>query len=101
VYIKPQSKWWDGYKGQKTVILDDLDSDCLAHYLKIWGDKWSATGEYKGGTVALNYERFIVTSNFTIEKLHEKMPMVTVEAIKRRFKVIHMSDPFGVYKPAE
>lgn len=51
VYIKAQSKWWDGYMGQKIVILDDLDSDCLSHYLKIWADKWSCTGEIKGGTV--------------------------------------------------
>lgn len=67
LYIKPQSKWWDGYSGQKTVVLDDLDSDCLGHYLKIWGDKWAATGEVKGGTVPLKYDRFIVTSNYSIE----------------------------------
>lgn len=91
VYIKPQSKWWDGYRGQQIVILDDLDSDCLSHYLKIWADKWSCTGEVKHGTVALNYEKFIVTSNFSIDELFSKLPETTREAIKRRFKVHHFN----------
>jgi hypothetical protein len=75
------------------VILDDLDSDCLAHYLKIWADKWGATGEIKGGTVALNYDTFIVTSNFSIETLHKKLAPETIAAITRRFKVTHFNAP--------
>lgn len=66
IYVKAQNKWWDGYTGQKVVVLDDLDSDCLAHYLKIWADKWSFLGEVKGGTVAPVYETFVVTSNYSI-----------------------------------
>jgi len=44
VYIKAQNKWFDNYKGEETIVLDDLDSDCLAHYIKIWADKWPCTG---------------------------------------------------------
>lgn len=67
--------------------MDDLDSDCLAHYLKIWADKWGTMGEVKGGTVGLTYEKFIVTSNFSIDELFQKQPLATRDAIKRRFKV--------------
>ncbi|KAG9391817.1 Geminivirus Rep catalytic domain [Carpediemonas membranifera] len=35
LYLKAQNKWWDGYSGEKTAIIDDLDTDCLNHYLKI------------------------------------------------------------------
>ena len=52
-YIKDQSKWWDGYTGQETIILDDMDSDCLSHYLKLWMDKYKTYGEFKGGKTAL------------------------------------------------
>jgi len=99
VYIKAQNKWWDGYHGQKTVVLDDLDSDCLSHYLKIWADKWAARGEIKGGQVALNYEHFIVTSNFSIEELFRKVPEVTLDAIKRRFKEIRFPVEPEMIKP--
>lgn len=94
IYIKAQNKWWDGYKGQKIVILDDLDTDCLAHYLKIWADKWGATGEIKGGTVGLVYEKFIVTSNYSIEDLFTKDEQLR-KAIRRRFKVTHFNRPLG------
>jgi len=68
-YIKDQSKWWDGYTGQQTVILDDLDSDCLSHHLKIWLDKYPCFGEFKGGKTALQHTKFIITSNYSIETL--------------------------------
>jgi len=61
----------------------------LSHYIKIWADKWGAIGEIKGGTVALVYDRFIVTSNYSIETLFSAADGATLEAIRRRFKVTH------------
>ena len=52
-YVKSQNKWWDGYKGESIVILDDFDSKELGHLLKIWADKWDCNGEIKGGTIPL------------------------------------------------
>lgn len=92
LYIKAQNKWWDGYIGEKAVLIDDMDSDCLAHYLKIWSDRYACTGEIKGGIIPLLHERFYVTSNFSIDELFSKnFPPVTIEAIKARFKIIHMT----------
>jgi len=85
-YIKAQNKWWDGYQGEKVVILDDLDTDVLGHYLKIWADKWPCSGEIKGGTVGLKHELFIVTSNYDIDELFKEKNMA--DAIFRRFKII-------------
>lgn len=86
-FIKPQNKWWDGYSGQDVVILDDLDTPILGHYLKIWSDKWSCTGETKGGTVNLRHRLFIVTSNYAPWDLF-KDDDVMGEAVTRRFKLI-------------
>lgn len=88
LYVKPQSKWWDGYNGQSTVLLDDLDTSVLGHYLKIWTDKWSCTGETKGGTVHLRHTLFIVTSNYSIEQLWPN-DVSMQQAIARRFRVFH------------
>lgn len=93
VYLKAQNKWWDGYTGQKTVILDDMDCDALGHHLKIWTDRYACTGEVKGGTVNLQHEVFIVTSNFSIEELFEKPQIAS--ALRRRFKVLHMEPTFN------
>lgn len=94
IYLKAQSKWFDGYKGEKTILLDDHDNACLGHYLKIWCDHYQCTGETKGGTVPLVHEHFIVTSNYSIEALYEKDGPEMIEALKRRCKVIHMTEPF-------
>lgn len=82
-FIKQQNKWWDGYEGHETVLLDDLDTNVLGHYLKIWMDKWPCRGEIKGGTVPLRHKRFIITSNYTPEMLWSEDLMLS-QAIKRR-----------------
>lgn len=52
-YMKLSNKWWDGYQGQKSVILDDLDPERakpLTQHLKHWADPWGKMpGEIKGG----------------------------------------------------
>jgi len=92
-YLKSQNKWWDGYTGQKVVILDDFDKGgiCLGHHLKIWSDRYKCTGEVKGSTVPLQFDKFIITSNYSIDGLFEDPEMRA--ALKRRFKVIHFNKP--------
>lgn len=89
-YMKPQSKWWDGYAGEECVILDDLDTNVLGHYLKIWADKYACSGEVKGGTIKLQHTSLIITSNYTIDSLYSDQPNMCA-AIKRRFKEIYMT----------
>jgi hypothetical protein len=73
--------------------LDDFDKGgvCLGHHLKIWTDRYACTGEVKGSTLPLNYDAFIVTSNYSIEQLWpEDIDMQL--AIKRRFIVTEFKD---------
>ena len=85
-FLKSQNKWFDGYAGEKTIILDDMDSNALGHYLKIWTDRYPCTGETKGGTVNLQHDKFIITSNFSIEQLWEDQPEIR-DALLRRFDI--------------
>lgn len=86
LYIKPQNKWFDGYGNEKCILLDDLDTDVLAHHLKIWADKYSCTGETKGGTVHLQHHVFAVTSNYSPCELFKDEVMLA--AIERRFLIV-------------
>jgi hypothetical protein len=93
LFVKPQNKWWDGYQGEKYVLIDDYDTKNtgLLHYLKIWGDRYFCTGEIKGGTIPLHHQILVITSNYhpfhfckndTGEEDEE-----LVEAMDRRFRI--------------
>ncbi len=69
-FLKAQNKWFDGYKNETHILLDDLDTDALGHLLKIWMDKYPVeNAEIKGGTVPLMHTKFIVTSNYSVKQL--------------------------------
>lgn len=100
-FRKPQSKWWDGYAGQETVILEDMDTNVLGHYLKIWGDHYACTGEIKGGTVPLYHKRMIITSQYYISDLWKEDKEMAA-AIARRFKTVTVEgDYINGYKLAD
>jgi len=89
-YKKLQNKWWDGYKSEPAVILDDFDFKDLAHHLKIWADRYSFTAEIKGGALNIRPDRFIITSNYSTTELfgHD---LRLLDAINRRFTVVHLT----------
>jgi len=72
------------------VLLDDHDTDCLFHQMKIWTDRYPVTAEIKGKMVNLQHRKFIVTSNYSIQDLYKDKGDEVVQALKRRFEVIHM-----------
>lgn len=88
-YLKMQNKWWDGYQGEKYVILDDFDSKELGHLLKIWLDRYSFLAETKGGAIHIRPEKVVITSNYSIEEIFGHDP-VLCEAVTRRCTIIKM-----------
>lgn len=107
-FVMTGSKWFDGYKGEKVIIVEDLDkytchSNQLGHYLKIWGDKYKCSGEIKGGTVPLLHRVLIVTSNYQIKDLfapdEERMTNMQVNRAQAIIKAIE--DRFLLVKKFE
>lgn len=91
-YIKMNNKWWDGYAGQETVIIEDFNleqSKFLAHHLKIWSDHYPFPAEKKGGTIVIRPKRIIVTSNYSLEHCFSDDNTGALEPLSRRFKVKH------------
>jgi len=101
-YLKPQNKWWDGFQSDKHayVIIDDFDKGgvCLGHYLKIWADAYAFVAEVKGSSMPIRPAVICVTSNYSIEELFGDDAHMC-SAIRRRFRVIHMSERWNVRRP--
>jgi len=90
-YDKPLNKWWDGYKGQDVIILDDVglgQGSWIGDLLKRWADKFSFPAEQKGTTVSIRPKKIIVTSNYKIEEIFQDVSLC--KAIQRRFKEIQV-----------
>lgn len=105
-YLKSHNKWWMGYKGEHTVIIDDLSKTevWFGEYLKHWADHYGFQGEDKGTGGMMRPQKLVVTSQYCIEEIW-KDDVALVEALNRRFKIRHISEPIDFTKlvqpPAE
>lgn len=88
-FIKNLNKDWDGYTNQKAVIMDELTPSlarALASYIKLWADRYPFNANVKYSVKFIRPEKILITSNYSIEQCFDEGD---VEAIRRRFKVIH------------
>lgn len=95
-YYKMKNKWWDGYKGEGPVLIDDLDHDhakWIGGFLKEWADRYGFRSEVKGLSTVLRPKKIIVTSNYSIRELFPDPSMY--EPLERRFKVRFFSAVMG------
>ncbi len=94
-FDKNINKWWDGYRGQDTVILDDVDlkhRDWLPSFLKRWADEYSFPAEVKGTTLFIRPKRIVVTSNYSLDHWCAELDAALAGALKRRFTVLHKTE---------
>jgi len=91
IYLKPMSKWWDGYRGEDVVCIDDFAPEhgvYLGYFLKIWADHYAFNAEVKGGMLKIRPKKIIVTSQYSINECFDDKK--TIEAVSRRFKQINL-----------
>jgi len=89
----PRHRWFDGYQGEKTVVIDDFAPFHIAQtdILKQLGHQFAFQGETKGGSVWLRPHCVIITSQYMQLTCWEKDPE-SLAAIVRRYKVYNLPD---------
>lgn len=93
-YAKMANKWFDGYQGEKYIILDDVGPDqakTLTYHLKIWTDRYPFVAEIKNGSRMIAPLGFIITSQYEIDHLWSDQE--TREALHRRCTDINLDGP--------
>lgn len=99
-YVKIISdKWWDGYRGQETVIFEDyeyynnnmMEKD-RPQKLKTWWDKKNCLVEVKNGSCQLLAKRFIYTTNEDPQQWFKDVSVESKRALCRRLtKIRHFT----------
>jgi len=99
-YSKNLNKWWDGYKGQPFVVIDEVstkNAEWMGDLLKIWADRYAFNSETKGSSRVIRPICIIVTSNYSINELWSPAQDLALnEALVRRFHQVHMLAPGGM-----
>lgn len=72
IYVKDNTKWWDGYTQQKAIVFNDFDkySWKIKDLLNIL-DKWPYRCEIKGGYIKLNSPYIYITCDEAPDKIYE------------------------------
>lgn len=88
LYSKPDGQWWDGYDGQKVVLLDDFNGDVPITTLLKWLDPYPVQLPVKGTFVAAQYETVIITCNRIPYEWYPSADRKHVDALYDRLRVI-------------
>ncbi len=75
-------KWWDGYDGEKTLVIDEYNNQISCTELLGILDGYQLRLEIKGSFTYANWNKVYITSN--IEHLHEHAKSKHLEALARR-----------------
>lgn len=89
----PRSKFWDGYKGQTTVVLDEFRGAIDISHLLRWTDRYPVIVEVKGSSTVLMADTIYITSNLHPKDWYPGLDDSTIDALLRRLTITHFIEP--------
>jgi hypothetical protein len=85
----PRTKFWDGYRDQGHVVIDEFRGGIDVAHLLRWLDRYPVIVEVKGGSVCLAATKIWITSNISPEAWYPELDVDTMLALRRRLIVTH------------
>lgn len=87
----PRSKFWDGYQGQKAVVIDEFRGGIDISHILRWCDRYPVRIEVKGSSRPLEAETLWFTSNVDPRNWYPDLDADTLAALIRRFNIVHFN----------
>lgn len=86
LYKKPVGDWWDGYSGQKAILLDDFYGWIKYHDLLHVLDRYPLNCPVKGGFIQAQWDTVVITSNDPPNAWYREKGLTP--ALRRRLKKV-------------
>ena len=77
-------QWWDGYEGEKTIVIDEYSNQLPITKLLNILDGYQLRLPIKGGHTYANWTKVYITTNNPWEEWHEHAKPMHRDALKRR-----------------
>jgi hypothetical protein len=87
----PNSKFWDGYRGQVNVVIDEFRGTIGISHLLRWLDRYPVLVEVKGSSTVFKAEKIWITSNLHPREWYKDVDESTVLALLRRMNIVEMN----------
>lgn len=89
----PNTKFWDGYQGHKSVVVDEFRGRIDVSHLLRWFDRYPVLVEIKGSATVFRAERIFITSNLDPRDWYPELDELTKAALLRRLEIVHCPLP--------
>jgi len=83
----PRTKFWDGYRNQKHVVIDEFRGAIDVSHLLRWFDRYPCLVEIKGAATCLVAEKIWITSNIHPSYWFSDLDEATRNALLRRLQI--------------
>jgi hypothetical protein len=90
----PCTKFWDGYRDQKHVVVDEFRGSIGISHLLRWCDKYPVLVEVKGSSTVFKAEKIWITSNLHPRDWYPDLDEQTKAALLRRLEITHFTIPY-------
>lgn len=79
-----QLKWWDGYEGEKSILIDEYNNDVPITTLLGLLDGYQFRLPVKGGFTYAQWTTVVITTNLSWNEIHPFAKQAHRQALKRR-----------------